>query len=96
MSAIVAPLAGAPYMLGGLLLGVATYRANVLPQLAGALLAAGAVVTLAGAVIPHPMDRILAVPVGLAIVWLGYAVWSDRETELGTERRSDSGPATEQ
>jgi hypothetical protein len=36
------------------------------------------VVTFAAAVIPHPFDRILAVPMGLAFIWLGYALWSDR------------------
>lgn len=80
----IAPLAGVMYLLGGLLFGVATYRAEVLPRLAGALLAVGAVVTLAAAVVPHPQDRILAVPVGVALVWLGYALWSQREESVGS------------
>jgi hypothetical protein len=75
----VAPLAGGMYLLGGLLLGIATFRAGVLPRQAGALLAFAAVVTLAAAVIPHPLDRVLAVPMGLALIWLGYALWSKRE-----------------
>lgn len=74
----IAPLAGGLYLLGGLLLGIATYRAGTLPRLAGALLAFGAMVTLASAVIPHPYDRILAVPMGLALIWLGYSIWSGR------------------
>lgn len=72
----VAIMAGAMYLVGGFLFGLATYRAEVLPRLAGALLAFGAVVTLASAVIPHPADRILAVPMGLAFIWLGYSLWS--------------------
>lgn len=71
-------VAGMLYLLGGLLLGAATYRAGVLPRPAGALLAAGAVATLAAAVIPHPFDRVLAVPTGLAFIWLGYALWLPR------------------
>ncbi|PRX69846.1 hypothetical protein B0G52_112206 [Cohnella sp. SGD-V74] len=71
-----APIAGVLYLLGGLLLGIATFRAGVLPRLGAALLAFGAAVTLAGGIIPHPLDRILAVPMGLAFIWLGYALWS--------------------
>lgn len=73
-----APMAGALYLLGGLLLGIATFRAGVLPRSAGVLLAGGAVVTLAAAVIPHPLDRILAVPMGLAFIWLGCVLWAKR------------------
>lgn len=78
-----APLAGGLYLIGGLLLGIATYRAGVLPRRAGALLAFGAVVTLAAVVIPHPQDRILAAPMGLALIWLGYTLWSERERSIG-------------
>jgi len=73
-----APIAGVMYLLGGLLFGIATYRAGILPRFAAALLAFGAVVTLAAAVIPHPLDRILAVPMGLALIGLGYFLWSER------------------
>lgn len=76
-----APLAGVMYILGGLLLGVATFRAGVLPRFAAVLFAFGAVVTLAAA-IPHPLDRILAVPMGIALIWLGYALWSERERSI--------------
>lgn len=81
---VLAPIAGALYLLGGLLFGIATYRARVLPRLAAALLAFGAVVTLAAAIIPHPLDRILAVPMGLAFIWLGYTLWSEREGEINS------------
>ncbi|MVP00675.1 hypothetical protein [Paenibacillus lutrae] len=75
---ILAPIAGVLYMLGGLLLGIATFRAGVLPRLAAILLAFAAVVTLASAIIPHPIDRALAIPMGLALIWLGYFLWSER------------------
>lgn len=75
---VLAPLAGVLYLLGGLMLGSATFRAGVLPRSAAALLAFGAVVTLAAAIIPHPFDRILALPMGAAFIWLGYALWSRR------------------
>ncbi len=67
------------YMLGGLLFGIATFRAGILPRWAGGLLAVGVVLPLLTAgLLPHPLDRILAVPVGLALAWLGYALWSER------------------
>ena len=69
---------GGMYLLGGLLFGIATFRAGILPRLAGALLAIGAVAPLVLAMLPHPLDRTLAVPMGLAMAWLGAALWSER------------------
>lgn len=76
---ILAPLAGVLYMLGGLLLGIATIRARVLPRLAAILLAFAAVVTITAAIIPHPLDRGLAIPMGIALIWMGYVIWSKRK-----------------
>jgi hypothetical protein len=78
----------AGYLLGGLLFGIATFRAGVLPRWAGGLLAFGAAVTLAGALVPHPLNRIMAVPMGLALAWLGYALLAERHEPV-----SDSVPA---
>jgi hypothetical protein len=69
---ILAAITGAMYALGGVLFGIALFRAGVVPRAAAALLALGAVVTLAAAVIPHPLDRGLAFPMGAALIWLGY------------------------
>jgi hypothetical protein len=69
----------AGYVLGGLLFGIATLRAGILPRWAGGLLAlATASPPLLAWLLPHPLDRILAVPMGLALAWLGYALWSER------------------
>lgn len=76
---ILAPVAGVLYMLGGLLLGIATFRARVFPRLAGILLAVASVITLASAIIPHPLERVLAIPMGAALVWFGYFLWSDQK-----------------
>ena len=71
------------YVLGGLLFGIATFRAGILPRWAAGLLAFGAVSPpLLASLLPHPLDRILAVPMGLALAWLGYALWSEREETI--------------
>lgn len=80
-----APIAGGMYIFSGLLLGIATFRAGILPRWAGVLLAFGSISTLASSLLPHPLDRMLAVPMGVALVWLGYALWSERERKLRLE-----------
>ena len=66
------------YVLGGLLFGIATLRAGILPRWAAGLLAVGAVAPFVLAQLPHPLDRTFAVPMGIALAWLGYALWSER------------------
>jgi hypothetical protein len=77
-------LAGiAGYVLGGVLFGIATFRAGILPRWAGGLLALGAILPpLLSSVVHHPFDRLFAVPVGLALAWLGYALWSERRAQV--------------
>ena len=71
-------LNGVLYLLGGVLFGIATLRAGILPRWAAGLLAVGTVAPLALSLLPHEFVRIAAVPVGVALVWLGYALWSER------------------
>ena len=71
-------LVGVLYMLGGLLLGIATLRAGILPRWPAGLLAVVAAVTPAAALLPHQIQRLAAVPMGVALAWLGYALWSER------------------
>jgi hypothetical protein len=51
-------------------------RAGILPRWAGGLLAFAAVSVLAAPLLGHPLDRLLAVPMGFALAWLGYALYS--------------------
>jgi hypothetical protein len=84
-------LTGGAYLLGGLLFGIATLRAGILPRWAAGLLAVGTVLPLlASPLVAHPFDRIFAVPVGLALAWLGYALWSERR-----EPAAELAPGTE-
>jgi hypothetical protein len=74
-------LTGLVYILGGLLFGIATFRASILPRWAGALLALSTVLAPLGALLPNASQPKLAVPMGLALAWLGYALWSERLTQ---------------
>jgi hypothetical protein len=69
---------GIPYMLGGLLFGIATFRAGILPRWPAGLLAVAAALTPLAALLPHAIQRLAGIPVGLALAWLGYALWSER------------------
>jgi hypothetical protein len=75
-------LVGILYMLGGLLLGIATLRAGVLPRRAAGLLAVTATLTPAAVLLPHHLQRLAAVPMGIALAWLGYAIWSERRAHV--------------
>ena len=78
------------YMLGGLLFGIATLRAGILPRRAAGLLAVAAVLTPLAALLPHELQRLAGMPVGIAVAWLGYALWSERR-EQAAERLSGTG-----
>jgi hypothetical protein len=69
------------YILGGLLFGIATFRAGILPRFAGALLALGTVLAPVAALLPNAAQPKIAIPVGLALAWLGYALWSEHGAE---------------
>lgn len=71
-------LSGPVYILGGLLFGIATFRAGILPRWAGVLLAAGCVLGPVAILFPPEVQLKMAVPVGLALAWLGYALFSER------------------
>jgi hypothetical protein len=83
---------GLCYLAGGLVFGVALYRARVLARWATALLAVGGVVSIALSVMPDAFYRLLALPNGIAMVGLGYSLWrvrrhtSDRTAATGEAR----------
>ncbi len=74
-------LLGILYLFGGLLFGIATIRARVLPRWAGGLLAVTALLTPAAALLPHAIQRFAAIPMGIALASLGYALWSERRVK---------------
>lgn len=67
------------YLLGLLLFGIAIFRARILSRWAAGLLAlSGPLAFVMVLLLPHWLERFAAVPMGIALVWLGYALWSER------------------
>jgi len=70
------------YLLGLLLFGIAMFRARILSRWAAGLLAfSGPLAIIMVALLPHQLERLAAMPMGLALVWLGYALWSERREQ---------------
>ena len=76
---------GALFLAGGLVFGIALYRARVLTRWAAALLAVGGVVTAALTVMPDAFYRLLAFPNSIALIALGYSLWLTGRTEATTQ-----------
>ena len=53
-----------------------------LPRWAGALLVLAAVLVPVGAVVPPEFQPKIMLPVGLAMAWLGYALFSERREQV--------------
>ena len=71
---------------GGLILGIALFRAGVLARWATVALSVGGVVTILLAVMPDAFYRLLAFPNGIAMIGLGVSLWA-------TTRATVSDPA---
>jgi hypothetical protein len=69
---------GIIYLAGGFLFGIALFRAHVLARWAAALLALGALSTLAIPLLPQINQRLFALPVAAALACLGYSLWRDQ------------------
>lgn len=79
--ALVVPVGSALYVLGALVFGIALLRAHVLSKGAAILLVVAAVLTPVAGLLPHTVERAAAIPMGLALIWLGSSLWA-------TERRN--------
>jgi hypothetical protein len=71
------------YLLGLLLFGIAIFRARILSRWAAGLLAfSGPLAIIMVALLPHQFERLAAMPMGFALAWLGYALWSERREHV--------------
>jgi hypothetical protein len=69
---------GFAYIVGGIIFGIALFRANILARWAAVLLSVGAVATLATAKLPELTQRLFAIPVSVALIGLGYSLWREQ------------------
>lgn len=83
--ATVFQLQGFAYLAGGLVFGIALFRARVLSRWASALLAVSGLVSALLTVMPDAFYRLLAFPNGIAMVALGISLWrSVRDDAVAT------------
>jgi hypothetical protein len=68
------------YIGGGLLFGFATFRAHIFPRGAGILLALGTVLAPVASQLSLAWQPKIAIPTGLALAWLGYALMTEHQT----------------
>lgn len=85
-------LTGLLYMFGGVLVGITTLRAGIVSRWAAGLLAFGSALAPVAALLPPEHEPKVAVPVGLALAWLGYSLWSERNKQA-PQSVSESGVA---
>src|SRR5215212_9198040 len=74
-------LTGVLLILGPLVFGIATLRAGILSRWAAGLLAVAGALVPAAALLPLERQPLVVVPVGIALAWLGYALWSERREQ---------------
>lgn len=72
---LLANISGAFYILGGLLYGLAMYRAKVFSKITSLVLSIAAILTVVTGFVPHPQDRIFAIPMGIALILLGISLY---------------------
>jgi hypothetical protein len=72
---------GFAYIVGGVVFGIAVFRAGILARWAAALLTLGAVATIATSQLPELVQRLFALPVSVALIGLGYSLWREQRTQ---------------
>ncbi len=77
-------VSGFTFLGGGLIFGIALFRARVLARWAAALLAVASVLTVTLALLPDAFYRLLAFPNSIAMIGLGYSLWLTARTDTGT------------
>jgi hypothetical protein len=78
-------VAGFAYMGGGLIFGIALFRAGVLARWAAAVLAVGTIASVAIPFLPQVNQRLFAIPTGVALVGLGYSLWREQRTTTASQ-----------
>ena len=77
-------LQGFAYLAGGLIFGIALFRARVLARWAAVLLAVSGLASAALAILPDAFYRLLAFPNAIAMIALGFSLWRTARTDTTT------------
>jgi hypothetical protein len=72
---------GFAYVAGGIVFGIALFRANVLARWAAMLLSVGAVAILTTPLLPELTQRLFAIPVSVALIGLGFSLWREQRIQ---------------
>jgi hypothetical protein len=80
------------YIAGGILFGIAVFRAGILARWAAVLLSLGAVATVATFQLPELTQRLFAIPVGVALIGLGYSLWREQRAAARAHSGAVSSP----
>ena len=72
---------GFAYVAGGIIFGIALFRANVLARWAALLLSVGAVAILTTSMLPELTQRLFAIPVSVALIGLGFSLWREQRPQ---------------
>jgi hypothetical protein len=88
----VVQLQGFAYLAGGILFGIALYRAHVLARWAAVVLAIGGLAPLALPLMPDGYYRYLSYPNGIAMIGLGYSLWYTTRASTRTQSSAVTHP----
>jgi len=89
-------VAAGTYLLGGLVFGIALYRARIVARWASLLLSLGALASLLAAVLPDSLLRTATFPTAIALMGLGYSLWRGKRvasSETVPSARTSLSPA---
>jgi hypothetical protein len=84
------------YLLGLVLFGIAIFRARILPRAAAVLLAISGPLAVVMGLLPHQIARFAAVPMGIALVWLGFALFTERRAPVSEPMTGKISPLPSQ
>ena len=87
---------GITYIVGGVIFGIALFRANILPRWAAALLSVGALATPVTSLVAETTQRLFVLPVAVALIGLGYSLWRDQRAHAVHPLPSPLNTATPQ
>jgi hypothetical protein len=84
-------LASVLFIFGIVLFGIATFRARILPRGAAILLAvSGPLAGILYRLLPDQLDQLTAIPTGMALIWLGFALLFERRVSASGANQGEA------